>query len=237
MKAFYGEICSKKAAVHNKYHAETSLPKHFSVDLQKKDSEVIEKSLDILENRLVEQELYNYRSLINTINTETEKKKLKELYFTSNIPHLTKESSLDKIKRAVHIKKEHLTYNSTLDKKGKVDFIKKGVHSIKNKARFDVIMTRFLDFPLWIQILLCTSYIVGIYVIFGLVYFILNLICSDSVEDSCIVSANPKSYTDHFLFSLESSTTIGYGGRQPTPWGRRCWPIFFTAILHGGSFY
>lgn len=62
----------------------------------------------------------------------------------------------------------------------------------------------------WILLIFVTAYM-GSWLVFGLLWFLLNYVYGD---DYCVDNVN--SFTTAFLFSLESQTTIGYGGRQIT---------------------
>ena len=65
----------------------------------------------------------------------------------------------------------------------------------------------------WISFIYCTTYC-GSWLAFGCLWYLLTYYRGDNY---CVENVYIDSYASAFLFSLETQTTIGYGGRQVTP--------------------
>lgn len=122
---------------------------------------------------------------------------------------IKKKKKRSKLRRAFSkykIKKPRL-----VSKHGGLKVVATEVHSKQSMYASDMFTTMIDAKWHWILLLFVTAYI-GSWLIFGGLWYVLANIYGD---DYCVDNVN--SFTTAFLFSLESQTTIGYGGRQITP--------------------
>lgn len=117
-----------------------------------------------------------------------------------------KRSKLRRVLSKYKIRKSRL-----VSKHGGLKVVATEVHSKQSMYANDMFTTMIDAKWHWILLLFVTAYI-GSWMIFGSFWFLLDYIYG---EDYCVENVN--SFTTAFLFSLESQTTIGYGGRQITP--------------------
>ena len=77
----------------------------------------------------------------------------------------------------------------------------------------------------------------GLWIIFGTIYLYFNVQINNLENRTCISTIsssslfNFKNWSQHFLFAMESSTTIGYGGRHPEALPEQCWKIHLVQLL------
>lgn len=118
----------------------------------------------------------------------------------------TKKGSMKRVLSAKHVKKRRL-----VGKQGRLKVVASQVPQKHGMYISDLFTTLIDSKWRWISFLYVFMYS-GSWLLFGLLWWL--IICLRG-EKFCV--DNVDSFTSAFLFSLETQTTIGYGGRQITP--------------------
>ena len=147
----------------------------------------------------------------SNMNDSDEGHELKEVQIESPEPrtHRRANGKTRKISRVLstrNIKKRRL-----VGKSGGLKVVASQVPQ-KHGMYFSDLFTTMIDSKWrWITFIYTTMYC-GSWASFGLIWWLITYVRGDNV---CV--ENVYSFTSAFLFSLETQTTIGYGGRQITP--------------------
>lgn len=123
---------------------------------------------------------------------------------------LEKKKSKNRSKLRRVLSKYKLKKPRLVSKHGGLKVVATEVHQKKSLYASDLFTTMIDAKWHWIMLIFVTAYM-GSWLIFGSLWFLLNYVYGN---DYCV--DNVDSFTTAFLFSLESQTTIGYGGRQIT---------------------
>lgn len=167
------------------------------------------QSYDSVDDHL---DFYNTRSVLNTIHSDEEHKRLQSLFFEK------RKSTTETLRYISAVHNREFA-------KIKVPFLGLKQH---RQGKVDIFLTNFLDKPLLKQLTCLVVYVILMWFCFGVGYFALNWLIhkkGDSRYDTCITGTNPREFTGHFLYAIESGSTIGFGVRFPKPVLDRCWPV------------
>ena len=118
-------------------------------------------------------------------------------------PKLTREANVTSVHRRRRI----------VSQGGKVKVTSSNIPK-KHRRYFGDLFTTTLDLPVhWITVIYSTMYLIS-WSGFGTLWWLIYYIRKKYGYDDFYCVENVDSWTTAFLFSIETQTTIGYGGRQ-----------------------
>ena len=119
----------------------------------------------------------------------------------------------NKLKRVFSTKSDTQKKRRLVGKHGRLKIAAARVPQ-KHGMYFSDLFTTMIDSKWrWVTLLYCSMYCVS-WLLFGLLWYLITYYRGDNY---CVDNVYTGSFASAFLFSLETQTTIGYGGRQITP--------------------